>query len=123
MQRNLSQPSVRKRNTRDVYYSQPSTSSSLSLSQNSSPDHATSKDNDELVNSLIRYFLMLDGGKQIISKTRIIKNVFGNSGKHFVQTMNKAKNLLSMVQIKLLPDCFDQKFPYISCFVFTGFWI
>ncbi|KAK1119416.1 hypothetical protein K0M31_013245 [Melipona bicolor] len=97
MQKNLSQPIVRGRNAKDiVYYSQPSSSSS-SLSQNLSADHATSKDNDQLVNSLIRYLLMLDGRKQIITKTRIIKNVFGNRGKHFVQTMNNAKNLLSTV--------------------------
>ncbi|XP_043521747.1 non-structural maintenance of chromosomes element 3 homolog isoform X3 [Frieseomelitta varia] len=97
MQNNLSQPIVRGRNAKDVvYYSQPSSSSS-SLSQNSSLDHATSKENDQLVNSLIRYLLMLDEGKQIISKARIIKNVFGNRGKHFAQTMNKVKNLLSTV--------------------------
>lgn len=111
MQKNLSQPIVRGRNVKDVvYYSQPSSSSSSSsLSQNSSLDHATSKENDQLINSLIRYLLTLDEGKQIISKARIIKNVFGNRGKHFAQTINKAKNLLSTVQIKLqLPDCFDE---------------
>lgn len=97
MQKNLSQPIVRERNAQDiVYYSQPS-SSSRSLSQNLSADHATSKDNHQLVNSLIRYLLMLDGRKQVITKTRIIKNVFGNRGKHFIQTMNSAKNLLSTV--------------------------
>ena len=126
MQKNLSQPIVRGRNAKDVvYYSQPSSSSSSSsLSQNSSLDDATSKENDQLVNSLIRYLLTLDEGKQIISKARIIKNVFGNRGKHFAQTMNKAKNLLSMVQIKLqLSDCFNQSSPYIPNFVFAGFWI
>ncbi|XP_043791182.1 non-structural maintenance of chromosomes element 3 homolog isoform X3 [Apis laboriosa] len=35
--------------------------------------------------------------KQIVNKTRIIKNVFDNQGKHFSRIMNKTKDLLSKI--------------------------
>lgn len=55
------------------------------------------EEDDRFINNLIRYFFVLDRGKQIVNKTRIIKNVFDNQGKHFSRIMNKAKDLLSKV--------------------------
>ncbi|XP_071856459.1 non-structural maintenance of chromosomes element 3 homolog [Bombus fervidus] len=95
LQRILSQPVLKKRRTDDttsVSLSQPIASTSANI-----PLSNTSQDDDQLVNSVIRYLLILDGGKQIVNKTRIIKNVFGNQGKRFLPVMNKAKSLLSKV--------------------------
>lgn len=89
-------------NTTSIFLSQPtaSTSANIPLS-NTSPNRVISEDDDQLVNSVIQYLLILDGGKQIVNKTRIIKNVFGNRGRRFLSVMNKAKDLLSKVQVKL----------------------
>ncbi|XP_017757321.1 PREDICTED: non-structural maintenance of chromosomes element 3 homolog [Eufriesea mexicana] len=103
--KSLSQSSFKKRNNNVITHSQPlpSTSANISVSlinrssQNSPPDSKSSEEDNRLVNSVIRYFLALDRGKQIVNKTRIIKHVLGNQGKHFLQIMNKAKNLLSKI--------------------------
>ncbi|XP_043254480.1 non-structural maintenance of chromosomes element 3 homolog isoform X1 [Colletes gigas] len=52
---------------------------------------------NQRVCTLIKYFFALDKKKQIISKSRIIKNIFGNQGKHFHKVMTEAKNILSKV--------------------------
>ncbi|CAK9810506.1 Non-structural maintenance of chromosomes element 3 homolog [Anthophora plagiata] len=60
-------------------------------------DHLVPEEENHLVNRVIRYFLVVDREKQIISKASIIKNVFGNQGKYFHGVMNKVQNLLSKI--------------------------
>lgn len=55
------------------------------------------EEDNRFINNLIRYFFALDREKQIVNKTRIIKNVFDNQGKHFSRIMKKTKDLLSKV--------------------------
>lgn len=98
---NSSQPVLkrrRKNDTTSIFFSQPtaSTSANIPLS-NTSPSRVVSEDDDQLVNNVIQYLLVLDGGKQIVNKTRIIKNIFGNRGRRFLSVMNKAKDVLSEV--------------------------
>lgn len=97
----LSQPILKKQRTGDtngIFLSQPTTSTSANIPlSNTSPSRVISEDDDQLVNSVIQYLLILDGGKQIVNKARIIKNVFGNRGRRFLPVMNKAKSLLLKV--------------------------
>ncbi|CAK9812977.1 Non-structural maintenance of chromosomes element 3 homolog [Anthophora quadrimaculata] len=85
-------------------FSQPAPSTSTAVSgshlnrrSQKSFDRLVSEEENQLVNSVIRYFLVVDREKQAISKASIIKNVFGNQGKHFHGVMNKVQNLLSKI--------------------------
>ena len=66
-------------------------------SQDSLPDPGISEEQNRLVSSLIRYLFAMDKEKQAINKSRIVKAVFGGQGKHFHQTLNKAKTHLSKI--------------------------
>lgn len=66
--------------------------------QDTSPDRMIVEEEKQLTNSLIRYLLALDKGKQVINKARIVKNVFGGQGKHFHRVMTKVKGLLLKVR-------------------------
>ncbi|XP_076228531.1 non-structural maintenance of chromosomes element 3 homolog isoform X2 [Nomia melanderi] len=56
-----------------------------------------SEEEGQLVNTVVRYLFTMDRKKQIINKTRIIKNVFGGQGKYFHRVMSKVKDVLSKV--------------------------
>ncbi|PBC25198.1 non-structural maintenance of chromosomes element 3 homolog [Apis cerana] len=101
-QKNLSQSIVKKKNNVTTLSQPiPSTSTNISYinekSQNFSTDSMIFEEDNRFINNLIRYFFALDREKQIVNKTRIIKNVFDNQGKHFSRIMKKAKDLLSKI--------------------------
>ncbi|XP_076675014.1 non-structural maintenance of chromosomes element 3 homolog [Andrena cerasifolii] len=66
-------------------------------SQNSLPDPGISEEQNQLVSSLIRYLFGMGREKQAINKSRMMKAVFGGQGKHFHETLNKAKTHLSKI--------------------------
>ncbi|XP_076654771.1 non-structural maintenance of chromosomes element 3 homolog [Halictus rubicundus] len=91
LSRNLSQPSTGRKRKRFESLSQPSTSESFHAS---SPNRMVSEEEAQLANSVIRYLFVLDRDKQVINKSRIIKNVLGGQGKQFHRVINKVKTLL-----------------------------
>ncbi|XP_029049902.1 melanoma-associated antigen D2-like [Osmia bicornis bicornis] len=104
-QKNLSQSSNNRQSNDGISFSQPipstsrRTRGSINFSQrlDESPKRMLSEDQNELVNSLIRYLLVLDREKQVVSKAHLVKNVFNNGGRQFHPTLNKAKILLSKI--------------------------
>ncbi|CAL7948048.1 unnamed protein product [Xylocopa violacea] len=104
-QKSLSQSTDKGQNTsiNSLSLSHPSTSASILEqtsyvnSQNCSDLMNTSEEERQLVNRTVRYLLTSDRSKQVISKTRIIKNVLDSRGKQFLCVMNKAKSLLSKI--------------------------
>lgn len=76
----------------------PSTSRSRNRSPTSSYEiSVVTEEQNQLANRLLRYFLTLSKEKQVITKARIVKNVFDDQGKHFHPVMIKVKSILSEI--------------------------